>query len=203
MKKAFCRKIISLSLITLMCFLFGCAPTGAPLGTRLYSGEPLPRQEIALIIPLATSGGSLRINWVRDEKDKQIKDLYFNGRAVEFELVPGQYAICVSSFTQISNPATIYKYTGKPLILGVNAKANHVYIITYQIVSDTQWEASLTDLEVLDSLKTDNVKEFDKLDIAQKALFLSKDLREKLTKGIEEYFQRKRLAKIPTPKGWR
>lgn len=203
MKKAFYRNIIFLLLITLMSFLFGCAPVSAPLGTRLYSGEPLPRQEIALIIPLAASGGSLRINWVRDEKNKETQDLYFDGRADALELVPGRYAICLSSFTQISNPSTIYKYTSDPLILGVDAKANHVYIITYQLLSKTTWKASITDLEDLDSLKTDNVKEFDKLDNTQKALFLSKDLREKLTKGIEEYFQRKRLAKIPTPQGWK
>jgi hypothetical protein len=127
----------------LMSFLFGCAP----FGSRLYTGESLPRQDVAILLPM-TMG--LTINWVRDEKEKTTKELDSYGGVLE--LLPGHYTIGVTSIGHSSDATTVHTFTGFTIELNAFVKANHVYIMTWQQTSANSWKANIIDLEDLDSV---------------------------------------------------
>jgi hypothetical protein len=184
----------------LMLVLFGCA---APAGSRLYSGELRPRQDVALIMPIRGSDGGLLIRGIRCEKDN--KEIDFDPYRGDLELLPGKYSIAVSSFAHSSNSSTTTDYVSDILTLDVNAKANHSYIITYGIYNSPKlhWTARITDLKDLDSAEMNDIKEIENMDPMLKAIVLSKSAQERIMKQAEGYFQRERLPKLPTSSGWR
>ncbi len=128
--------------LLLMVVLNGCA--SLQKGTRFYSGTPLQRSEVSLVItPM-----NCFINNITEVDNQETKRL--ESRNI-LELLPGNYIIGLAYMN-------IYEHGASKIYTTINCRAGHSYIIvphitTYQVktvqgnyVTEKKWEPILYDI---------------------------------------------------------
>jgi len=106
----------------LICSLIGCSPI--IMGSRFYSGDPLPRNEVFLVIDAQVY---CELVSIRSTKEQDVKRLARGGWVLE--LLPGQYDLRIN-----------YEPPGcKESLINItlNGKRGHVYIIYPHITEST------------------------------------------------------------------
>lgn len=120
----------------LIFFLFSLSGCASWLGARVYSGEPLPRRDVAFIYmaDLCQVGGITR--------EGQGKMNFLMWGSVNCEILPGNYILELRYYSS----GTYSTEKGGTVNLPLSAEAGHVYYISAEHPSPHTWRPFIIDI---------------------------------------------------------
>lgn len=125
------KKIICL--LYFLFFLFGCSSF---LGARFYSGNVLPREDVAFLYLT----GDCQMGSATKEGQKKKEFLMWS--ETRGEILPGNYVLELRYFSK----GTYSKSKGDIVNLSLNAKAGHVYYIRPEFPTPDTWRPVVIDI---------------------------------------------------------
>lgn len=127
---------INLSKIVCLLMLIGVSPIlfGCSYPRRLYLGDPLPRQDVALIF---RSSLNLQLILLLDEDNK--KAILPKQNGLYHEVLPGHYILCVDYNNSNVTSREVIKQR-------LEVKPNQIYAISHRSYTDN-WKLIVSDLD--------------------------------------------------------
>ncbi len=148
----------ALALRTTITFLLTISLTGCMMdikwGSRGYSGNALPPQQVALVVldkaRIGGIGGSIDFadscgcNWesIQDERGTRLEERRDVGIGNIIELLPGQYTLTVHYFCVERG----YRTTATNVGVNLDAEAGHVYVICSDFPEPHSWRPIIEDV---------------------------------------------------------
>jgi hypothetical protein len=123
------KVIISGILLIQSIFFVGCFSTGF----RFYSGNPRPRNEVALF----TTGGGCQCFTV-EEEGQPAKSFYYNRGS---EILPGHYVLCCGYISTSGNTTS-----NGAVNVELKAQAGHLYFIYPEFPAPKIWNPTVIDI---------------------------------------------------------
>jgi hypothetical protein len=137
-----CRgKTVRFVALFLLATLTGCATPS----NKLYSGEPLPRDKIALLVSAPVTSPFNPHPLIRQIDGTNIERSKWDGKA-QVDLLPGNHAVSIG-FVQSTFGGV--RFSKSNYLIKFNAEAGHTYEAKVAVSTDggdDRWDAEIVDL---------------------------------------------------------